>query len=572
MRQLTFLAIISVALCRAQAPAVLEGHITSVTGEALKKVSVRLQQTVAAPGAPGGGAGAPIQMPAAFGTQSDAQGNFVFENLDPGRYTLSAERPGYIRQNYSASGGSNLLTLSAGQRMTGIDFKMTPESAIAGRVFDADGDPLPRARLTVLRAQYTNRGKQLLPVGSTQALVDGTFRVESLSAGRYYVSAQDQQSINVNTTAPPGKAAESSITTYYPSAIQVLASTPVNLTAGLEARGIDIRLVKARIFHVRGKVVDPTGATPPNASVRLVPNDGSDFFAVTPNGTVRNGTFDFPGLPAGEYLLMANPVTTRSADSTPTTLAMVGRQIVSVGSSDVNDVVFRIGPGADIAGKLSTEGGGTPPPKQPGQPPAPGANQKPRIILNPTEGPNQGSTTAQAQDDGTFAVHGVAPGIYQVTVVPIPAGSYLKSVRFGNEDIMKTGLDLTSGAGAVLDVVLSPNAADVSGTLHGSDGAPLAGVTVALWVADAAQAVFLDQPKLSITDTSGGFKFMGLAPGDYRVAAFERFDASIGIAAEFLSKFESKAAKVKLSENSHETADAPLVGRDAFEAAAAELR
>jgi hypothetical protein len=63
------------------------------------------------------------------------------------------------------------------------------------------------------------------------------------------------------------------------------------------------------------------------------------------------------------------------------------------------------------------------------------------------------------------------------------------------------------------------------------------------------QSGFIDQPKLGGTDASGNLKCSGLAPGDYRVAAWEQFDSGIGMAPEFLSKFKSKAAKVKLSES-----------------------
>jgi protocatechuate 3,4-dioxygenase beta subunit len=568
--KLTFLAIVPLALCHAQAPAAdpqkaaLEGHIASATGEPIKKVALRLQQT-------GGAATGFVVVGGpqpAFSTLSDAQGNFVLENLDPGRYEMFADRPGYIRETYSVN-GNNILTLTAGQRMTGIAFKMTPESAIAGRVTDADGDPVPRAQLIVSRVQYNNRGKQVVPVGSAQALLDGTFRVERLSAGRFYLSAQDTQSVNLTagTTQAAGKEpVETQVLTYYPSAVQMSASTPINIAAGAEVRGLDIRLAKTRVFHIRGKFLDiTTGTTPANARATLVPNSGDLIPSGPPNTVIRNGTFDFGPLPAGEYVLQSTPVVTRAADGTATTLALVGRQIVSVGNSDVNDVVLRLGPGAEITGRVSTEAAGNP--QQ--QPSGPGANARPRMFLNPTGGPNQASSNAETKDDGTFAIQGVSPAMYQVQVTPMPKGTYVKSIRFGNQDITNSALDLTSGAGGTLDVLLSPSAAEVSGTLRGSDGAPLGGITVTAWVA-GTQPGFAD-PKTVRTDSNGAFQFTGLAPGDYRVAAWEQVDAGLVLAPEFRNKFDTKAAKVKLSENSHETVDAPLIGRDAIAAASAEM-
>jgi hypothetical protein len=169
-------------------------------------------------------------------------------------------------------------------------------------------------------------------------------------------------------------------------------------------------------------------------------------------------------------------------------------------------------------------------------------------------------------------IHGLAPGVYQVQVGSVAPGLYLKYIRFGSQDVTRSTLDLTSGAGATLEVLLSPNSADVSGTLHGSDGAPLAGVNVTMWVAGAAQTGIFYQPRNSRTDANGAFKFTGLGPGDYRVAAWDVAEVGILQAPEFRAKFESKAGKVKLSENSHETVNAPLIPRDAIDAAAAELR
>lgn len=345
MHKAALLAMISLALCRAQAPAplsssdpqhaALEGQVVSTTGEPLRKATLRLQSVTTASGGITIGAGGAITVPPApaiLTAQSDSQGNFVFENLDPGRYNLSAERAGYIRQSYTA-GGNGVFALTAGQRMKGIAFKMTPESAISGRVFDADGDPMPKARVMVSRVQYSPRGKQLANARSATTSLDGSFRVEGLTAGRYYVSAQEQQTVIVSAaTQASGKGPEEGyVNTYFPSATQLSNAAPVVIAAGVESRGVDIRMAKTRVFHVRGKVFDiTTGAAPATMIVRITPKDSLDVLsALAPSGIVRNGTFDFGGLPAGDYILQSNPGTARAADGTMTTLSSVGRQIVT---------------------------------------------------------------------------------------------------------------------------------------------------------------------------------------------------------------------------------------------------
>src|ERR1700732_2409961 len=74
----------------------VEGQITNLAGEPLKKAMVRLQGNFVGSLPPGG----QPAMPASYSSETDAAGHFVFEEVDPGRYTLSAERSGYVRGTY----------------------------------------------------------------------------------------------------------------------------------------------------------------------------------------------------------------------------------------------------------------------------------------------------------------------------------------------------------------------------------------------------------------------------------------------------------------------------------------
>ena len=57
----------------------LEGRVASINGEAVRKASVRLQAAT-----PGG------QRPANYVENSDKDGKFLFDDVAPGRYTLTA--------------------------------------------------------------------------------------------------------------------------------------------------------------------------------------------------------------------------------------------------------------------------------------------------------------------------------------------------------------------------------------------------------------------------------------------------------------------------------------------------
>ncbi len=165
----------------------ITGIVTSSTGQPLKNALLHLQPW---------STGSPGQASSAYSTSTDAQGSFLFENLDPGRYDLSAERTGYLRATYSASGksASSVLDLASGQQLTGISLKMTPQAVISGTITNEDGEPYPNVGVSVSHFSYVNGHKQLQQSGGfVISNADGVFSVGNLAAGSYYLSATDQR-------------------------------------------------------------------------------------------------------------------------------------------------------------------------------------------------------------------------------------------------------------------------------------------------------------------------------------------------------------------------------------------
>jgi len=70
----------------------VEGQVLSQAGEPLRKASVRLAHYYADRSS----------NAISYVDTTDAAGKFVFEDVLPGRYTLSAERTGFLPQNYGA--------------------------------------------------------------------------------------------------------------------------------------------------------------------------------------------------------------------------------------------------------------------------------------------------------------------------------------------------------------------------------------------------------------------------------------------------------------------------------------
>src|ERR1700676_3279655 len=156
--------------------------------------------------------------------------------------------------------------------MKDLDFKLIPQGVITGRVTDADGDPMPGLQVFSMQT-YRERGQRgLAPMGRAQTDDQGSFRIANLSPGAYYVSADDAQSRQraQDNTVRPGRVQNgaSNVTTYYPDSIDAAGATALQVVAGSELRGIDIRMRRERVFSIRGLTIDAATGKPAATGLR----------------------------------------------------------------------------------------------------------------------------------------------------------------------------------------------------------------------------------------------------------------------------------------------------------------
>jgi len=144
-------------------------------------------------------------------------------------------------------------------------------------------------------------------------------------------------------------------------------------------------------------------------------------------------------------------------------------------------------------------------------------------------------------------------------------------VRFNGEDVTHAAIDLSSGAGGKLEIVLSPKAAGIIGIVRGPGGQGLGAVPVTLWsgTPDAGSA---DQGiRTESSDQNGAFQFRGLPPGEYFLAAWDGADLGLLQNRNFLTAFVSEAATVKLAEGGHGAVEAKLIPAEKIKAAEEQL-
>jgi protocatechuate 3,4-dioxygenase beta subunit len=536
----------------------MEGQVfNAIGGTPLRKATININRQNSGPMAPG--------ARSSYSATTDASGHYSIAGIEPGTYRVNADRTGFLNMAYNArrpGGPGTPLDLARAQKMTGVDFRLTPHGVLSGKITDEDGDPVEGVQIQILRLVYNQGRKQLQGNGGESTNDLGEYRISGIVPGKYYLSAiYRNRRLTMAGMQEDNSAQEDYVTTFFPGVTDVAAASPIEMAPGDQLQGINLRLSKVHTVRVAGHLVDNTSPPPPPSDggrgtvtnivngqvvnavnmpvngriqLRLQPRSSLGPNGMNVNTPVRaDGNFEFPSVPPGSYYLIAinNQAGRNGAHAT--------RQPLDVGDSNIEGVNVAINPGADVSGHVRYDG----------DPPQPLPSLT--VRLTPRE-MNMGippPPPARVEDDGSFHFSDISLDQYTVNV-NTPAGLYLKSVRSGNTDVMVSGLDLSSGAGA-LDILMGLNPPVVGGTVVNAEaGQPAAAVTVVLTPREKerqGQSYFYSTTN---TDQYGNFTFQRVTPGDYQVYAWEDVPYGQWFDPEFMKAYEGKGETLTAKEGS----------------------
>lgn len=276
-------------------------------------------------------------------TRVDNEGRFVFEDLPPAAYIISASAPGYIDQAMSQGDPNQWPRHLIGEQ---LKITMIKGGVITGTVTNSIGSPIVGTPVSASPVSGTSNAIQsLLGLGSGAETDDrGIYRIFGLLPGTYIVSA--------GGGGPFGQFRESGFDldtpTYYPSGMRA-GAVPVNVRSGDETTDIDIKYRGFQGHSISGFVTGEIESNTPLGGMTIVMSDAataSNISLAISETVNQRRVFTFNAVADGEYDLMATYA------SRPNENPLIGTKRVVVRGSDVTGVEIRLGLLASIAGTI----------------------------------------------------------------------------------------------------------------------------------------------------------------------------------------------------------------------------
>jgi len=482
---------------------------------------------------------------------TDNGGRFTFSNLEAGTFRLFVNLDGYVRQEYGQRvfpGQGTPLTITTGAVLKDRTIRMTPTGNVGGRIVDGLGKPAVGVPLVLMKAVYTQAGQRAFQIAGNARTNDrGEYRFYWVTPGRYYLAGGTPQGPPQgigpgNAPASPNESGESYTFTYFPGVTDITRAIAIEVVPGGDFVA-DFFVPKQQLFTIRGRIVDPAlaGVGPPSASIALAyqqANGANTMFSRNPLYHPATGAFELREVLPGPYVLYAN------------TLGGSARMPIEVVNADIDGVVLAVNAGLTINGQVSVDQGRLP---------STGVRVQFRpVIAGSLAMVGNMPQTQGINPDGTFTIANVLPGQYRIIALT-PPEFYVKQVRFDRfdgssqtVDVVQRGLETPT-----VDVVLSPNVGQLEGVVSDAKAGGAAGVSIVL-IPDANRDR-IDLYKTATTDQSGRFTLRGIAPGEYKVFAWETLEPNGYFDPDLLRRSESSGRAVRVTESSKQSIDVRVI-------------
>jgi len=522
-------------------------------------------------------------------TMTDDAGRFVLANLPAGRYSVTANKAGWVPATFGAKrpgGTGTAIVVGEGQSVGPLTITMLHGAVLTGTIRDENGRPVPRAGIGVMRYARSpmDGSRYLQPVnmdlGSEPSDDQGVYRFFGLPPGEYVLAtgsglgAADAHVVTADdvrrareprtATGPASHAPELTsvkfVPTFYPGTTDASAARVVTLTPGEERSGLDFQIQLVPAATISGVVTSPDGQPAPNTSVTVFRSDQPAMglllnWFITTARTDRDGRFTLTGVAPGRYSVQASsssaPV--RGAGPAPApTDRLWAIQTVSIAGQNAS-VSLSLRPGPSVTGRLSF--GGAMPPAQ--LPPS-------RLTLQPVIGSDGPASMpvpiASTDTDGRFTFSSVMPGRYRMSSTSIRIASqtwWPISALVDGHDLFDQPFDAigtTDVSGITITYTDRPT--ELSGLMLDAAGHPAPEYHIVAFSTERAEWHGSSRRIQQVRPGADGrFIFRNLPPGEYFLGAVTDVEDNEWFDPMFLEPLAAASIKLTLAASEQKVQD-----------------
>jgi hypothetical protein len=463
-------------------------------------------------------------------SRTNARGHFSIQGLRPGRYTVSPY--------FSGESGmiASWITIHAGEQIRDFRLALTLDGTIHGRVLQSEGTNVRGLRVELFKA-ITRNGETFREfAGRTETDARGEYLFK-VRPGEYYVRAQFETTDNKRT--------------YFPGTLDPGKATPVDVSEGSDSIA-DFQLSSSSVFKISGKLVGnitdrgehylsafylidrnspvreltylPLGCSCPADHSELEPLDflelSKDEFEIR---GVRPGSYDLIAVMLVGNVKPGSGLINLADISKYYSATYEGLKSVEIGGSNLADIRVDVRRRTDIEVKMSSN-----------------------ASINLWDRNGRSRVTLQKDGKGGSFFGDVPLGDYRLQSFDSPE-FYLSDIRQGGMSIYQSGLKVTGSPVEPLEVLISREVGTVSGVVE--DGSAATFFVVLIPEAPQKRPRATNFP--NAFEEGFKFEFRGVAPGEYRMLAFDnltsRGDYEELLSDAFLGRYASQGVPVTVT-------------------------
>ena len=444
-----------------------------------------------------------------------ADGSFIFADVLPGKYVLSARHRGYIGQTYQQHESfTTAIAVGLGFESENLIFGLRPGASISGEISDESDDPIRHADVMLFHQTFVGGKRRTLLIQRTATDDEGHYRFAHLIPGTYFVGVavqpwyaqhnvrhrvkQESQDIAEGGLQPLTEQNQNLDVVYpvsfFANASDLAGAAAITLRSGdTEIADLRMRPVPALHLLVKTSVADPGQGE----QVQVMQPLAEDSAVPVPVGfaQVAPGLVEVTGVPPGHLNLGVN--TSHGNEWTRRS------QSVQV-SSDAEIDVTQNGSTVVVSGILKMEDASPLP-------------QPARVMLRSFANGQAFDTTVSATGEFSFKNNPVETGDYELIIIE-PQALFIRNLSSSGAKTSGRSFQIATAQDVNVTITAARGSAKITGIALKNDK-PAPGAMIVLAPLDLKSNLALFRRDQA--DSDGTFALNFVVPGRYTLMAIE---------------------------------------------------